>query len=497
MRYILKITALFLIFLSSISFATADDSTVTRNELFQYFANIYRDDVPQSYLYIDVKYSGLERYPQLHRSLQVLIYKNLIKNNPIVFRPESKVTLREFSILSERLTGVTVPFDTINTSQLQSQDFEALKLYIEGVRDQSIIPVTSTPSSLGQKGDILFDIYDTLKSEHYDAQGFDRDQLILGAIRGMTESTGDTYTTYFPPTQSQDFFDGLDGEYEGIGSYVDMPEPGVFLIVTPMVGSPEEKSGLKGGDRVTHVDSREITTENSQAEIISWIKGPAGSTVDLTIFRPSTRETLVLTVTRAKIIISEVDHQLINTNTYYIQVKNFGEKVDSEFYDAMKAFKDSGATKLILDFRNNPGGYLGKVIHILSHFIETGEPVALIKQQNYNMYHEAKDIEKFDLSHTKVIILQNSGTASASEIFIGTLQDYYPNIKTIGENTFGKGSVQSLRQYYDGSTLRFTTARWYTGKLERAIDGIGISPDIKLEDTPSDSEDSILNEALR
>ena len=477
--------------------AVASDRYATRDEVFQFFWNIYRDTLPQSYLYIDVRYTWLEQYPQLKRSLQALIYKDLIRNVPINIQPSQSITLREYSTLSKKFTGVEIPFEINNSSRLLKDDFDTLSNYINQVRSQEIVPIDLQSQGLWSKWDIFLDIFDILKSEHYDAREFTRDQLILWAIRWLTESTWDDYTTYFPPTQSQNFFEGLEGEYEWIWAYVDMPEPWVFVIVTPMVWSPAEKAWLRWWDRVTHVDWEEITTDNSLQEIVSWIKWPKGSTVTLSVFRPTTREELQIEVLRDTITLTDVEHEQINSNTYYIQVKNFWEKVDSEFLDAMSSFQDSHSDRLILDFRNNPGWYLSKVLTILSHFVETWEPIALIRQWNFDLYHESEDVKKFDLWDKEIFILQNSGTASASEIFIGTLQDYFPDIITIWENTFWKGSVQSLRQYYDGSTLRFTTARWYTWKLERAIDGVWIAPDIEMVDEQVDWIDLILETAVQ
>lgn len=498
MKITIKILLLLTLSFWGIAQVFSSDTTLTRDELFQYYANIYRADTPQSYLYIDVKYSGLERYPQLERSLQVLIYHDLIKNNPLAFRPQAPVSLSDFITLTERITWVQIPYEKNSPRyMLQKSDFDSLSQYIDGVRSQNIIPLNPSLNSLGQKSDIFFDIYATLKSEHYDALSFDSNQLLLWAIKWLTESTWDTYTTYFPPTQSQNFFDGLEWEYEGIGAYVDLPEPWVFIIVTPIVWSPAEAAWLKWWDRVTHVDEREITSDNSSAEIVWWIKWPAGTTVQLRIFRPTTWENFSVEVRRAKIVLTEVEYRLLDFQNYYIQVKNFWEKVDIEFFEAMEAFEASGVTNLILDFRNNPGWYLWKVTHILSHFVPTGDPVALIKQWNYNLYYEAKNIKKFNLEDKKIILLQNSGTASASEIFIGTIQDYYPEVVTLWEKTFWKWSVQSLKQYYDGSTLRYTTARWYTGKLERAIDGVWLFPDKELIEYLLDERDIILEEAKR
>ena len=497
MYFLLRVCIFLVISLTVFSNTQASDQHATRDEVFQFFWNIYRDSLPQSYLYIDVRYTWLEQYPQLHRSLQALIYKDLIRNVPVNIQPSRGMSLREFTTLSNKFVWVEIPFDRENTSQLTSDDFTALTRYIQQVVSSEIASINFQSHNLWTKWDIFFDIYETLKSEHYDAREFTRDQLILWAIRWLTESTWDTYTTYFPPTQSQNFFDWLDWEYEWIWAYVDMSEPWVFIIVTPMVWSPAEQAGLRGWDRVTHVDWVEITSDNSLQEIVSWIKWPKWSSVMLSVYRPTTQEELVLEVKRDRIVLTDVEHDQINTSTYYIQVKNFGEKVDVEFLDAMNSFESSWASRLILDFRNNPGGYLWKVLTILSHFIETWEPVALIRQWNFDLYHEAKDILKFDISNTELIILQNSWTASASEIFIGTMQDYFPDIITLWEKTFWKGSVQSLRQYYDWSTLRYTTARWYTGKLERAIDGVWITPSIELTDEHINGVDIILEAAIQ
>ena len=503
MRLIIKIHISICILLWTYVWVYAQNNFVTRNEVFQYFAEIYKEDIPQSYMYMNVKYRGLERYPQLYRALQVLIYKNLIKNTPTTFYPDRGITLNEFSILSERILWIEIDFDIQDKDNLSVYDFEILKQHIKEMRVvqeweyQSSTIIIPSSSSLGMKWDIFIDIYDTLRKKHYNAELFDRDQLMIWAINWLTESIWDVYTTYYPPTQSQNFFDWLDGEYEWIWAYVDLPEPWIFIIVTPMVWSPAETWWLRWGDRITHVDDKEITVDNSQSEIISWIKWPAWTTVDLTFFRPSTQETSTATITREKIILTEVEYKSLDSDTYYIQIKNFWEKVDNDFIKAMEEFISSWSWRLILDLRNNPGGYLWKVIHILSHFIETWDPVAVIKQWSDTIYYNAKDIKKYDIWDIEIFILQNSWTASASEIFIGTLQDYYPHIVTIGEKTFWKWSVQSLRQFYDGSTLRYTTAKWYTWKHKRAIDQVWLLPDREIEDTISDADDYILDEAMK
>ena len=177
-----------------------------------------------------------------------------------------------------------------------------------------------------------------------------------------------------------------------------------------------------------------------------------------------------------------MEYQRLDNQTFYIQLKNFGETSDTDFTAALSELKTyPQIKKLIIDVRNNPGGYLTEVSDMLGHFVPAGEATAIVRTSGKESAYKSHGYTTIDTSKYQIIILQNGWSASASEILTGTLKDYFPNAVIIGEKSFGKGSVQSLKSYYDGSTLKYTSAKWFTGKTAKWIDGIGIMPDIEIK----------------
>lgn len=491
MNFPKKLLVSAVISLSLFSITNAETSSITRKEAFIFFAVQHIREVPESFQYIDLKYTDVEKDSKLEDALQILVYLNLINNTETALSPNKKISLYTFEKLSEKILKISVSEeqDWINKKAIpvtatDLQNIENLLSQRDAVERQTIKINSSigTQYSLGKKWEILLDVYKTLLQEHYDRDDLDTDHLIESAISWLAQWADDKYTSYFPPTESGEFFETLDGEYEGIGAYVDMVEAWVFIIVSPMVGSPAEAAWLKWGDRVTHVDGKQITDKNSVKEVVSWIKGEAGSYVTLTILREWVEEAFDVDVKREKIILHDVEYETLDRNTFYIQVKNFGDKVDSEFEEALNALKEeTSIKKIIIDVRNNPGWYLGKVSNMLSYFVEKGQATAIINYGENEIEYKSLGKNIVNFSEYEVILLQNGGSASASEIMVWTIKDYFPEVTIIWEQSFWKGSVQTLKNYYDGSTLKYTAAKWFTGNTKQGIDGVGITPDIYLE----------------
>lgn len=435
--------------------------TTTRWDVFIYFANQHKDSLPQTYQYIDLHHLNVQVDSELEDALQILVYLDLIKNSRVDIWADSITSPSEVLAIEKKLALKPAP---------KAPTTITIKSWLDGSAD------------LWDKEDILHNVYNTLSNSHYDRGEFEKNQLTQWAIKGIAEAADDKYTSYFPPVESEDFFQILDWEYEWIWSYVDMPTPWELIIVTPIVWSPSEAAGIKWWDRVTHVDDKEILEENSLKEVITWIKGPAWSQVKLTILRDGESAPLDIYVVRAKIVLKDIEHEKIDNNTYYVQIKNFGENVDSEFKLALEAIlEEKNIKKIIFDLRNNPGGYLGEVSSMLSYFVEKGLPTAIVDYGNRQVNYTSRWYDLIDLSDYEVIFLQNRGSASASEIMVWTVKDYFPNTVIIWEQSFGKWSVQSLKTYSDGSTLKYTTAKWFTGNTKQWIDGKWITPDIELE----------------
>lgn len=450
-----------LLAISLISFwASTYASSTTRADAFIYFANQYKNTVPVSYQYINLDYKNIPVDSELEDALQILVYLDLIKNRSI--------DIWAYNNISEK--------ELISMNQLLMPKVEKPKTATIKINSS-----LNTSWNLWEKEKILHDVYKTISNSHYDKGTFEENQLTQWAIKGIADAVWDKYTSYFPPVESNDFFEGLEWEYEWIGSYVDMQTPGQLIIVSPIVWSPSEKAGVKWGDRVTHVDDKEITENTPLSEVISWIKGPAWTNVKLTISREEESKPLEILVTREKIILKDVEHKKLNRNTYYIQIKNFWDRVDTEFKQALEAVLEEHSTdKIIFDLRNNPGWYLGEVSTMLSYFIEAGKPTAIVNSWDRELKYNSAWYDLINFNNYELVFLQNGWSASASEIMVWSVKDYYPDTIIIGEQSFWKWSVQTLKTYSDGSTLKYTTAKWFTGNTKIWIDGVWITPDVEI-----------------
>ncbi len=414
-------------------------------------------ETPKSYEYISLNFQRVPTNSQIELALKKLVYHDVIENASVAL-PFSQEISKEFeNAIKRKIT-------TLNQ--------ENKTLHIELWNTQS-------QTQLSEKERVFYDVLNTLQDSHVYKDEFSQDDLLDAAITGLTEWTDDSYTTYFPPARSTTLYQSLDGEYEWVWAYVEMPEPGVIIVVSPIVWWPAEEVWIKGGDRVTHVDGQEITEDISLQEAVSWIKWPSGTRVELTVLRGE--EELVFSVVRQKIVLKDVEHEKLSSDTYYIQIKNFGDSVDTEFQEALSVISDDRSVdRIIFDLRNNPGGYLHKASSVLSYFLDEWSPAAVIRAGDEETRYISAWYDLIDFEDYELIFLQNSWSASASEIMIGTVKDYFPDAIVIGEQSFWKWSVQTLRPYRDGSTLKYTSAKWYTGKSNTGIDGVWIIPDIEL-----------------
>lgn len=457
---------------------------ITRWDAFIFFADKVDEAIPDSYTYIDLYYTWINESSKVGRALQKLVYLGLINNTKSNLWLQQDIDFQLFEGLAIKILHLKlasqISIEQKKNLYVTEDDLITLNAIFQEQKQKTEKNIISKWDS--RKSKILTDVYDTLQKSHYDRNSFNEDQLITGAIKWATDSIGDKYTTYFPPVESQNFNENLDGNFEWIGAYIEMPTPWELIIISPIVGSPAENAGIKWWDKIIMVDNKEITDENTLNEVISWIKWPKWTTVELTIIRESIPEAFTLTVTRDTIIIKDVEHKKLSQNTYYIQIKSFWNNVTTEFKEALTEIQsDKWIRKIIFDVRNNPGWYLDEVAYMLSYFVPEWESTAIIDYGNYEKEYKSRWYNIIDTSKYEFVFLQNWGSASASEIMVGTMKDYFPEMTIIWEKSFWKGSVQSLKNYFDGSTLKYTSAKWFTGKTKTGIDWIGISPDIELE----------------
>ncbi len=451
-------------------------------DIFNFLASFYDWQVPQSYKYIKINYKDVLKWSELEDSLKKLIYLDLIKNPTVSINKDREINAWNFYRLSEKILWIQL-VDTEIKSVLQNRNAtnKDITTIINSIWDKHIsINTKSVNNNISQKLDILNDVYDTIIKWHYDKDNLNELDILDSAISWIANWTNDKHTVYFPPIESWNFQDWLSWDYEWIWSYVDMEQPWAVRIVSPIPGSPSEKAWLKWWDLIIKVDKKEVKKENSLSEVITWIKWPAWTTVLLTIDR--NWEILEINVVRERIIINDIETEILNENTYYIQIKNFWEHVSNDFRNSLLKLKEQDKIKkIIIDVRNNWWWYLNEVAEILSYFVEEWKNTAIVKYHDDEKNFISRWYDLVDFSKYKIVILQNSWTASASEILIWTLKDYYPDITLIWENTYGKWSVQLMKNYIDGSLLKYTIAKWFTWLTETWIDWVWIKPTIELE----------------
>lgn len=309
------------------------------------------------------------------------------------------------------------------------------------------------------------------------------DEKVLGAIQGLAASYNDPYTVFFPPEESKQFEDQVRGDFGGVGMEIGIKDDGL-VVVAPLKNTPAERAGLKAGDPILKIDKK-YTDGMTVEDAVSLIRGPKGTPVVITTKKDGAPKEI--TLVRETITIPVMDTELREDGVFVISLYSFSANSAPLFRDALRKFIESGADKLVLDLRNNPGGFLESAVEMASFFLPVGKPIVIedtgakteqytIKSKGYNVFTDK----------LKMVVLINEGSASASEILAGALRDH-GIVKLVGEKSFGKGSVQELVEITPETSLKVTIARWLTPK-GISISQDGIEPDIKIEITEADAK---------
>jgi len=309
---------------------------------------------------------------------------------------------------------------------------------------------------------------------------------IYGAIKGMVSSMGDPYTTFFTPQENASFKTQIDGNFEGIGMEVGQKD-GILTVIAPLAGSPAEKAGLKPGDKIIKINET-ISTDISVDQAVTLIRGKKGTKVVLTVLREGSTKPINYEVTRDVINLPTLDGKYAtSTGIYTIKLYSFNANSQDLFNKEITRFSQTGSDKLIIDLRNNPGGFLDAAVSMASNFLPAGavvvresygksKPEDIIRSEGYNTFEGKK--------FPKIVILIDGGSASASEILAGALREN--DVATlVGTKSFGKGSVQELVNITPDTSLKVTVARWLTPK-GNSISEVGIVPDIDVKITEDD-----------
>lgn len=353
---------------------------------------------------------------------------------------------------------------------------------------------TTVGSVLGQgqspriplAGDVEFSqfwtVWNTLRSKYYQQPLSDK-ELYYGALTGLVAGAGDPYTTFFPPQEAEEFSNQIDGKFEGIGAQIDVKD-GRLEVVAPLAGSPAEKAGLRPGDWIVKID--ETSTDGMAVDqAAQTIRGPKGTAVTIGIIRDGAKpEPFSLTIVRDEIRMKSVVLTWKPGNIALVEISGFNTDTAELFAQAAKEIKAKNAKGIILDVRNNPGGTVVSAQAVAGAWI--GDQVVFKERRQGKVVDSVEAMGKGELAGIPTVVLMNQGSASASEIVAGALQDY-GLATTIGHTSFGKGSVQEYQDLPDGSALKITIAEWLTPK-DRAINHVGLEPMIAIDRTEADYE---------
>ncbi len=348
---------------------------------------------------------------------------------------------------------------------------------------------------------LFWNVWLDLKNQFYEQPVEDK-ALFYGALRGMAEALGDPYTSFFEPRDAEEFANSLKGEFSGIGAEIGMKN-GQLQIISPLPDSPAEKAGIKPRDLIVKIND-EDSLNMPVDEAVSKIRGPKGTEVKLQLARLKPRqdskaapdyETIDLTITRDTIVVKSVRVKPESDGLYVIEIRNFNADVEESFREAVDQVIDKKAKGIVIDVRNDPGGYLDKAIAVAGEWIK--DDIVVEQRERGEITERYRGNGRGLLKNMPTVVLVNEGSASASEILAGALQDY-GIAKIVGKKTFGKGSVQDYKEYSDGSAVKITIAEWLTPK-GRSINKEGIVPDVEVELTPEDANaerDPQLDKAL-
>ena len=357
--------------------------------------------------------------------------------------------------------------------------------------DKRIVVNQTPPPSVNIDFSLFWDVWQRLGRLYIDRAALDPQKMVWGAISGMVNSVGDPYTTYLPPKENRDFKEDLGGQFEGIGAQLGLKDNRI-IVIAPLKGNPAEKAGIGAGDYILKVDGAD-TTGWSVTEAVNKIRGPRGTTVNLSILHDGDTKPIDIAIVRNTITVPSVESWMKSAGEIieisglmnvpakqdrvaYIRLSRFGDHSNEDWDKAVAevAAAASGIKGLIVDLRNNPGGYLDGSVFIASEFLRDGVVVSQVNsdgtKQDYPVMRRGR------LLDIPLVVLINKGSASAAEIVAGALRDY-GRATIVGETSFGKGSVQTPEDLPDGSSVHITTGRWLLPKGD-SISQKGVVPDV-------------------
>lgn len=353
------------------------------------------------------------------------------------------------------------------------------------------------PSNLNLDFKLFWDTWNLVSNNYIDKKAIDPQKMYYGAISGMVAAVGDPYTVFLPPEEQKSSKEDLGGSFEGVGMELGFNKEKRLVVIAPLDGTPAKNAGIKPGDLILKINDKD-TYNMSLPDAVKLIRGEKGTNVDLTMFREGDKDSRVFTIKRDTIIVKSVQLDFKNSASgkkiAVIKLTRFGERTETEWLNIVKQIIDAKANGIILDVRNNPGGFLDAAVFIGSEFLSSGNVV--LQQNASGQVSPFKVNRSGKLLDIPVVVLINKGSASASEIVAGALQDR-GRAKLVGEKSFGKGTIQETQPLPNNTGIHITIAKWLTPNSRWVNDTQGFEPDFKVEANKDDpSKDPQLDKAI-
>ena len=381
-------------------------------------------------------------------------------------------------------------------SKRESDDMKKIIILMAIYVNSFSLPAFSK-NDLYEKIDLFGEVLENIKKDYVDE--INQAEIMDSAINGVLQSL-DPYSSYMSPELFKEMQTDTSGEFGGLGIEIGM-ESGIVKVISPIDDTPASKAGIKAGDYIVKIGKEQVQGK-SLMEAVKLMRGPVGSSIDLTVRRKNVKKPLEFKITRKIIEIQSVSAEIISKdkNLGYIRLKSFNENSDKQILKSIKKFEKNSKIKgYVFDLRNNPGGLLTKAINITDFFLNDGEIVST-KGRNISETRKFFARRGDEINGKPIIVLINNGSASASEIFAGALKDHKRAI-ILGVNSYGKGSVQSIIPLQNGGGIRLTISKYYlpSGK---SISEVGVTPDILVEEIGDDfkiksDKDNQLNYAIK
>ena len=369
--------------------------------------------------------------------------------------------------------------------------------FAEGLAED-VVPSQSTgttvlPADIPEDFRRVFEVWEVLKRNHFAGKTLDATALSQGAVRGMLEALDDPYAAYLTERQYNVEREEFKGSFQGIGAEVTMRN-GRITIVAPIPDTPADEAGIRAGDVILRING-ESTQGISLQEAVNKIRGPSGESVELVVVHEHGGEPVTVTIVRDEILVKSVRLRMLVGGLAHLRITSFTETTAEDVGDALEKVRGFEARGLILDVRNNPGGLLTSVVDVTSHFIDDRNNAIVLYELDGRGERRDWPVKGNGLAREiPLVILINEGSASGSEVLAGAILDQDRGT-AIGTKTFGKGSVNTLRELRDGAGMYFTIARWFT-ESGLGIEGDGVEPDILVEQPEDGSEDLQLDKAI-